>query len=226
MCQGVLGTSSCAIGSTVRFFWKNVLGMGTAHDDLARDACSGFMSTRDCFATIFNGAGKRDVLIVGSILSNSSYSATNGFNSWLPLAMSAPQFVDTAEHANTNDMFDLLLAAFPGQILWHSYPVLRMELDTEKSPFLNHCLGQINQLVSCSIDRFVAADTSRRSRLTFVNLQPLQRAMIQTYVDLIHHPGELSMRIVKAMLRTLLTKFDYNCETQGKKFLRDLILDC
>lgn len=128
-CQGILGTSSCSIGDNVKFFWKNTLSDTIASDDVLRDACAKHAHTHNCLNEIFRGASINDVLIVGSLLSNNSYATSRGYNSWLPFHESGPQFADAAEHADAAVVFQMLVDTFPGRIIWHSYPFLRLELD-------------------------------------------------------------------------------------------------
>lgn len=202
-CQGVLGTNSCSIGDNVKFFWKNTLSDTIASDDVLRDACAKHAHTHNCLNEIFRGASTNDVLIVGSLLSNNSYATSRGHNSWLPFHVSGPQFTDAAEHADAAVVFQMLLDTFPGRIIWHSYPFLRLELDGHKSPFLNYCFRQLNQLTACVLARFTKQHQQQAHRLHFIDLEPLQKTSIEKYVDLIHHPGELSNVIINLLLRML-----------------------
>lgn len=201
-----------------RFYWKNYIGMQHAYDDEKRDACAPFKRpqhldspTGQCFARLLRGATENDVLVIGSISVNTTEFKRIGGNSYIggpEMTLAAVGF-DAAHMA----LLRLLLRQFPGAIVWHSYPYVRLEADTKpscgrpkKSGNLtqanqcadkNACIGPINAAIRCAILRLGS------SRVQFLNLWELQRQRQHEYVDQIHHPGPLSEAFVFALLGML-----------------------
>jgi hypothetical protein len=63
----------------------------------------------------------------------------------------APLFAAAAPHANATAILQMLLRTFPGRILYHSYPHVRMQYDTAGSSLdLNPCFETINEQVRCA----------------------------------------------------------------------------
>ena len=92
----------------------------------------------------------------------------------------------------------VLLKAFPGTILWHSYPALDMARHVGPRPFdINSCFARINDAISCALDTPMLRASAR---IRFVDLRPLQQPRVHQYADFIHHPGELSEHAVRMLV--------------------------
>ena len=109
------------------------------------------------------------------------------------------KFAEANAVANFTSIALVLLRAFPGLVLWHSYPALDMARHMGPRPFdINACFSRINDAISCA----VSDATLQRAflRLRFVDLRPLQQSRLHEYADFIHHPGEISERIVRVLV--------------------------
>lgn len=222
-CHGVLGTSSCKFqvatrtGTTtqVQFYWKNYIGLTNSHDDGSRDICGRQASTEACLKNLFRHASSEDVLIIGSVPSNTSYFKEINGNSMKPFHESAPKWLQSQMHLTGFEVLDMLTRAFPGPTIWHSYPHLNMKLNQHTALSLafgdlNKCFAYGNSLMKCA--------TQANSRVAFVNLQPLQTKRVSEYSDLIHHAGMLSEDIVSSMLGILgQTFFDRQQPSLGTR---------
>ena len=201
-CQGVLGTSSCRLrtdlGKDITFLWKNYVGLEAAHDDADRDACSlASETTLSCLSRLFASASRDDVLIMGSTPCNTSLFHSMGGNSKASMEVSAPVHAAAAAHADHGAILRMLLSAFPGRIVWHSFAWVRMDLHTGAKPFdINWCMEAIDEQIRC-------AARAHQERVRFVNLRPLQMRHAAEYKDFIHHPGPLSMKVLRQVLGVL-----------------------
>lgn len=226
-----LGTSSCVLPlrnrRAVHFMWKFSLGEEASREDWGRDAClANFTNRTDplhkpndglikrlhaagelpnterCLAHLFAHATPRDVLIVGSALTNTSayierLKAVNASLRGMSRVFS-PALAAASELSDAPAVLGLLLRTFPGRIVYHSWPHLRMQYDGGRAPFdLNPCHRFMDERVSCA--------AAAHPRLLFVDLRPLQEQHAHLYQsrDFIHHAGALSELIVKAMLGAL-----------------------
>mmetsp|Transcript_3186 Transcript_3186/g.3948 ORF Transcript_3186/g.3948 Transcript_3186/m.3948 type:complete len:409 (+) Transcript_3186:54-1280(+) len=208
-CQGVLGTSSCDMDvyfndekySKITFGWKNYIGTTPSVDDTTRDICyslglGAVEKIKECYDKLFQGATSHDVLLVGSISTNVSAFIGNGGNSWKGFEISGPQFAQASKATHHADNIQLLLASFPGSVIWHSFPHVVMAHHNGANPGdLNRCFTVINNHVKCASGSF--------DRAMFLDLSIAQMAHEDLYADFIHHPGALSKFVVNAMLSEL-----------------------
>ena len=86
----------------------------------------------------------------------------------------APLFAAAAPHANATAILQMLLRTFPGRILYHSYPHVRMQYDTAGSSLdLNPCFETIDEQVRCA--------AAHLSRVLYIDLRPLQQDLAHLY---------------------------------------------
>lgn len=206
-CRGVLGDSSCVLPvhrkgasmvTNVSFLWKNTIGVDASTDD-PRDVCTGWTRTADCVSFLFRHATRSDVLIVGSLLTDlKRFYALGGETMKSDLPTWAPLVTAGSRAANSAAVVRMLTDAFPGRILWHSYAVVNMDPKRWARGHpdwdVNTCFAPIDDRVRC------VCDGSPTGRTHFINLRPLQQHYMDKYLDIIHHPGDLSKAIVFAML--------------------------
>eukprot|EP00293_Proteomonas_sulcata_P016829 CAMPEP_0184298730 /NCGR_PEP_ID=MMETSP1049-20130417/9479_1 /TAXON_ID=77928 /ORGANISM="Proteomonas sulcata, Strain CCMP704" /LENGTH=335 /DNA_ID=CAMNT_0026608947 /DNA_START=418 /DNA_END=1425 /DNA_ORIENTATION=+ len=207
-CNGVHGTASCGFDfatrtghrTSIQFFWKNYIGTTTSHDDQVRDVCKNQARTERCLSSVFRGANKQDVLLVGSIPVNTTYFQAMRGNSLRGFHESGPEWLESQLHMNGHEIIRMLLSAFPGTIIWHSFPFLN-NAKNQRTPStiafgdVNRCFEYGNSVLKCLTEDY--------DRVSFVNLQPLQARRIAEYQDFIHHSGGLSNDIVRGMVSIL-----------------------
>ena len=122
----------------------------------------------------------------------------------------------------------LLRCAFPGTIVWHSFAHVDMapsKWRSERSAWdVNPCLEYVDEAARCALDggrrrRHFEHDAAipldvcphlkdkgvgnQTHTAAFLSVRMLQESNHQSYVDMIHHPGLLAQRIVRALLETL-----------------------
>jgi hypothetical protein len=230
-CTGELGDSSCTHYSVkpktlISFFWKQNMGEITC-EDFGRDACArvDLQNTTQCLSHIFKSATDRDVLIVGSIPADAKlwcdkkYTSTVSFEAYFD-GLTKPDVMVRARNAA---MVEKVMRLFPGRILWVSYPYLR-----NAAAVMNQQISSVNKQVSQAVaaaaaTEYAAASSAESSelaeaavarddvkhlawtdkRVQYVNLEPLQREYLHSYIDFIHHPGVLSELIIKYLLSIL-----------------------
>jgi hypothetical protein len=198
--------------SGVRFDWQNhvdLIGGPPQLEDPGRDVCTqthkqsgGQASVLSCLQQRFRRASKDDVLIVGSMLLNSSayFAASHGPRMLKSFDEDAPMSLLALRHANATRMVETLLGVFPGLVIFQSFPHIVMSMHTgqKDAPFdIRDCYSQIDALTECAVRHFPL-------RARFVNLRPLQQSQEAYYQDSIHHAGPLSeaaMRHVVGLLR-------------------------
>jgi hypothetical protein len=206
-CHGAQGPDFCCfnfvtranIETSVKFFWKNYIGISRSHDDKARDICQD-SHTEPCFKRLFKQASSRDVLILGSVPADTGYFEKIQGNSWAPLYVSAPQWVESQIQLQAEEVLELLLRTFPGIIMWHSYAFLNMEKNQHTVASrafgdLNRCFAYGNSLIACAARAY--------PRIAYINLTRIQSRRVEEYNDLIHHNGNISDDIVHGMLGLL-----------------------
>ena len=88
---------------------------------------------------------------------------------------------------------------FPGKVLWISYPYI-IEEEKSKTIGVNSVVSEFNVLTSNAIRSLTE---SLQQRICFVNLTSLQYQFKHQYVDVIHHPGNLSFIIGTLLLSSL-----------------------
>jgi len=205
LCQGDFGTSHCRTdicldgrNTSVRFFWKNVLGEEYHLKD-PRDVCRGgrrLARTEPCLARLFAGAKPTDVLVMGSIPVSGRWLWQNGGFINGKMMESGPIFVDAILHARLRDIVHLVQKVFPGAILWHSYAfpnqtVAHRRAAGDARPYVLF----LNSALRCM--------TAGEGRVAFLNWERFQSRHLGQYQDDIHHAGFLSQHIVAHMLSLL-----------------------
>ena len=139
-CNSVLGTSSCTIAAhphggggrgseggalVLRFLWKNYLSAGPPFGDMKRDACRGETDTEHCLRhRLFSNATADDILVVGSIIADKRY--LDGITGWSSksirsLAQTYQSASDLLTEPARTEAAKMVLRAFPGTIVWHSF---------------------------------------------------------------------------------------------------------
>ena len=208
-CRGEVGTSSCFLPFTVdgrqqnglvKFFWKNYIGPLPSYDDHARDVC-GMKLTEPCLRELFAEAKDTDILVLGSTPCNTTHFQLIGGNSLAAFRTAGPQHADASIHADHAEIIRMLLRVWPGLIVWHSFPHLRMSLDTSGHVAadwdLNQCYSAIDARLRCATRLFT-------DRVRFLDLRGVQRLRESEYADFIHHPGALSEVAVAMLFRLLM----------------------
>jgi len=209
-CKGILGTKSCVLNaiasdpnqgtSRIKFGWKNYFGEDPAWDDTSRDICFSIKSENmlSCLEKFFIGAQRDDVLVVGSISLNvSQFTSRGGHPSWDSLALSAPLYAESAFTGNHSTHIAMILAAFPGAVLWISYPHVVMQKHVGPPPpgDLNWCFQVANKEIQRACEFY--------DRALFIDVSKVQNEREAEYTDFIHHPGKLSRDITQYMLSVL-----------------------
>ena len=209
-CKGILGTKSCVLSviangpahgtSRIKFGWKNYFGEELAWDDTSRDICFSIKTENmiECLKKFFMGAQRNDVLFVGSLSLNvSQFTSRGGHPSWDSWALSAPLFAESALTGNHTAHIALLLAAFPGAVIWTSYPHVVMNNHVGPPPpgDLNLCFQNVN--------KYIQSACELHDRALFLDFSKVQSARESEYTDFIHHPGKLSHDITQYMLSSL-----------------------
>lgn len=199
LCVGLLNSSSCdhvtANGdTTVRFMWKNGIGQDEPlHDDSGRDICGGG-DERTCLERLFANATARDVLVIGSFPLDGRAFARGGFSSLAKPFQTCSAVLKAGLTAElVLGIVRNVLAAFPGTVLWTTYPHWRGDKRTDA------CYRKVFGLVQRAIGGAAEQHSDLRARVAFVNLYPIQLQLQHLYADLIHHPGALSEYIVKLL---------------------------
>ena len=205
-CRTAIGVATCELHRrngwpSIHFWWKNYIGNEheLAWDDAQRDVC-GLRPAGACLAALFAAHKFRrsDVLVVGSIPINVSHFRSIDGDSKAQLHICGPKFAEANAVANLTSIAMVLLKAFPGTILWHSYPALDMARHVGPRPFdINSCFARINDAISCALDTPMLRASAR---IRFVDLRPLQQPRVHQYADFIHHPGELSEHAVRMLV--------------------------
>lgn len=205
-CVGELGTASCALypvssyGQTeIIFGWKYYIGVDESFEDPGRDICVRQLETLSCLKKIFINATVNDVIIIGSVISNTSHFRDIGGCSGCPFGVVHKQFLDSANEVVAHQVLHMMMEAFPGVIIWHSFPHLRLANYNEKydgdTNDFNNGFEYIDSLVKCGSVNY--------DRVLFVDLRKDQKLREADYRDLIHHPGAMSMDYVNLMLSYL-----------------------
>jgi hypothetical protein len=194
-CVDVIGVKSCdhfsdQANTHVKFLWNNHIGRMIC-DDIERDFCTA-LSTKSlstCFQKTFSRATDRDILIIGSMPCNTSLLCDRNYTSYglhiheLVSNVLKPGVISVDD---TLIFINYLITFFPGRIIWLSYPVVT-SMETHK------LVSSVNQVISEGVT------SSNNPRVLYLNLQPLQSENAHLYVDEIHHPGLLSMWVVKTI---------------------------
>ena len=202
-CKGMLGTDSCILQHcgdtrTVRFMWKNTLGMTKSLD--VRDICFTTPNTIACLAELFKGSSKSDLLVIGAMPTNETVvSHMPHYNPYLPFGDTAPYWLLGAEGLDIASLVDSLLSVFPGYIIWHSYPYLVLEKDRSKAG--HKCLLACQDQMYKASHEVQAALRGRSERAMYLDLWEYQSRHKNQYGDMIHHPGNLSTHAVNLMVQ-------------------------
>jgi hypothetical protein len=188
----------CILNHSIAYYWKNYIGEELAFDD-NRDVCfEERANTSACFAKLFATATPRDVLVIGSTLSNTSYFRTLKGDSWTSFHNQGATHARALLHANVRAVLATLTRHFPGPIIWSSYAFLRSYLsDKEFRAFgdPNRYYALLNSAVRCA--------TALEPRVAFLNLAPFQQLHQNTYDDTIHH-GKFISNVVARTLAAML----------------------
>lgn len=217
-CKGELGTNSCnhyskESNTFIQFLWKLVFGDYLC-DDISRDACGSVdrTNTTNCLTQLFKGATSKDILVVGSLPADSTMWCKNNctlgntFNLFFdglskPGVLTYDLMVATVKR---------LLTLFPGRILWVSFPHVKDNNVTLNSMIVDINIAMSKAVKDASANMATAAAMELTSdqmwtgcRAQYVNISPLQKEHLSSYIDTVHHPGLLSELIVKYLLSIL-----------------------
>lgn len=214
--------SDCDFGDKVRFLWKTAIstkkGKSAAKDGETKnkdhDACSAYKTTEQCLTENFKGATKDDVLVMGSIFGDSSFM--DKVHGKMSAAQAGPNWMKAAIENDNPGTVDMILHAFPGAVIFHSYPAINMkpyEKEAAKkkkkqaTPWdLNVCYRDLAKIEKCAIKTAIERKGKRAMkspRAAFIDLFPIQQGKFDLYTDAIHHPGKLSEEVLEHMFGML-----------------------
>jgi hypothetical protein len=187
----------CSLNHSIEVLWKNFIGEELLVND-NRDVCLPQKAdTATCFGRLFANATSRDVLVLGSTLSNISHFRSLGGGTYTaPFNALGPIHARALLHTNVRAVVSVVTRHFPGTIIWHSYAFLRLSLTDEdyvKHGDPNRFYALLNSAVRCA--------AALEPRVVFLNLAGFQQMHLNTYEDAIHHGHMIS----KAVTRTLIS---------------------
>lgn len=191
--------------NNVKWAWKLYMGLTPSIYDQRggnkRDWCIDKyprLSTEECIKKLTAGATQNDVLFVGSWPVNTTYYHAHvpKYDPWQHGDVANPQFADAAAHSDQRNTMAMLERAFPGAIFWHNYPHMIQEMHNGVQYFdLNHCNTYTNSVLRCASQGF--------PRVQYIDASEFQARHPEMYLDLIHQPGDLTDRTLKAALSLL-----------------------
>lgn len=193
-CGGLLDTNSCYHVTEngeafIQFYWMNTIGENPDQTD-DRDICHAQrhaknITTESCLRGAFTNATDKDILIISSILVNST-NYVGSFQKWDKFFLKIIESQNTL--TNSQATIQMVSQVFPGRIIWLPYPSIGLN---------NREVEAVNDATREAVEGMCS------DRVIFLNTYAMLQDHRHLYKDAIHHPGLLSDMVISAVFSTL-----------------------